>query len=324
MQVNVGALRHDAVLIQEGTEFYILERVGPSGATDDVKMRKVISQQQILVVRYGPGSNSAARYVGGLGPGVDTKVYFDYARNIWGDDNPFMPLPEVRLSDGEQHYSSRHPESWATNQDVLWISLKNEKGETEEWSTRATTDRWASGRSVQGHHLEMKIYAKHHPYSLREFNCQDFVRQSHNRIGIKNPDRGVVEAGMYRATKLIPLTSLPAGERPTQEPSQDTMPMQIPLDRFFIQPHHPGEGAFESPPHIPHINFQFQDLPPHDEPSSDEPGSSASKFGSRPSPGFLFGGGFGRSDTPSFLQRPPRVVLVGRQTRMGTTSDHGR
>jgi hypothetical protein len=246
----------------------------------------VVPEEQILDVRYGPGNSSAPRLVDELGPGLERNIGFSYVPNglgNHGDDNFIFltPRPEVRFSDEEQRDSSRDNSSWITNQDILRIKLKNEKGETEEWVMQKNVDHWASGRSVKDHFLEMQDYAERHPYSLGQFDCQDFVQHSNNLNGIKNPTRGLTEASMYSGSKFIPKASLPAGQRPAREPPQGTMLMQISLERFFIDPHHVGKAASGPLPDIPHISLQFQHLPPHGEPGFGPPATSSSSAAKR-------------------------------------------
>lgn len=201
MPFQVGAVRHEALLVQVQGGYYIIERTGSRGATTDFSKREVVPIEQILFVKYGPPDISGPRKVDGYGANVHQKGIF-----VWSPGKPIPPLlypnlqPQVTLSNGEHCHSSCARTATSPNPDGFLVKLEDPKTDkVEAWLSPKQESCWRRKVSLEDFTATLHKYVKRHPYSSGKFNCARSGSARKRHCGL-----GHVPSGLPRRGSLPP------------------------------------------------------------------------------------------------------------------------
>jgi len=171
--IKVGALRHDAIFVQDGDETYIMERLGPLGSTNDVKRWKSkvhtlepeLLNSDKAVAAYREKTNNAA---GLSGPPV-------YVPGAPGPGYLYVPKPNS-----------------------VSICLENtETGKSRLWDVRLDSFDVPEGVTCQDIFNRMTEHGRMNPYDSNKKNCQHMVQFILKELELQGPDPSILDAGMY-------------------------------------------------------------------------------------------------------------------------------
>lgn len=208
---KLGALRHDAAFVRtKNGEQHILERMGWDGATDDVKLRKVIPREQSMSVPYSWWRQDDGLAVDGFGSDVSTRVTMDLPEGGLGP-YPYLLLPPITWkSSGEGNHTSGSSKIQKYVRETTFIEVELEDLESntiESWLTQAKSNYLDCNMKLYDLHREAKEHVRKYPYSLGKNNCHELIRHLNDVAGINNKAVPSVDFLMYRTVGSMPSIS---------------------------------------------------------------------------------------------------------------------